>query len=67
MRGRLIKYTNAVYDEDAQAWISSAEVAEIPFTAFSSRKQSEQVPGRLVVRRIPELNPQSRHRAADAL
>lgn len=54
-----IQYTNAVYDEDAQTWISAAEVAEIPFTAFSSRKKAEQVPGRLVVRRIPELNPKA--------
>lgn len=54
-----IKYTNAIYDEDAQAWVSVAEVAEIPFTAFSSKKKTEQVPGRLVVRRIPELNPKA--------
>lgn len=33
-----------------------AEAAEIPFTAFSSRKKSERVEGRLVVRRIPELS-----------
>lgn len=52
-----IQYTDAVYDESAAAWISKAEVAEVPFTAFSSRKKSEQVTGRLVVRRIPELNP----------
>ena len=37
--------------------MSRAEVAEIPFTAFSSKKASERVPGRLVVRRIPDLNP----------
>ena len=54
-----IKYTNAVYDEDTQKWVSAAEVAEIPFTAFSSRKKAERVPGRLVVRRIPELNPKA--------
>ncbi|MFQ4149403.1 IS1380 family transposase [Arthrobacter sp. LAPM80] len=54
-----IKYTNAVYDEEAQAWVSAAEVAEIPFTAFSSRKKAEQITGRLVVRRIPELNPKA--------
>ena len=29
----------------------------MPFTAFSSKKATEQVPGRLVVRRIPDLNP----------
>ncbi|WP_299170039.1 IS1380 family transposase, partial [uncultured Arthrobacter sp.] len=52
-----INYTNAVFDEDTGTWISVAEVAEAPFTAFSSRKKAEQVSGRLVVRRIPELNP----------
>jgi len=52
-----IEYTDAVFDEQNQTWISRAEVAEIPFTAFTSRKKTEQVPGRLVVRRIPDLNP----------
>jgi hypothetical protein len=52
-----IEYTDAVFDETSQQWISRAEVAEIPFTAFSSRKKTDQVPGRLVVRRIPDLNP----------
>lgn len=52
-----IKYTDAIYDEQTGAWISRAEVAEIPFTAFTSRKKTEQIPGRLVVRRIPDLNP----------
>ena len=52
-----IEYTDAVYDETSQRWISRAEVAEIGFTAFSSRKASQQVAGRLVVRRIPDLNP----------
>ncbi|HXF01592.1 MAG TPA: IS1380 family transposase [Arthrobacter sp.] len=56
-----IEYTDAVYDETAGAWISRAEVAEIPFTAFSSRKIAERVTGRLIVRRIPELNPKTDH------
>ncbi len=51
-----IKYTNAIFDDTTGQWISDAEVAEIPFTAFGSKKKSEQVAGRLVVRRIPELN-----------
>ena len=51
-----IDYTDAIRDEATGTWISSAEVAEIPFTAFSSRKISERITGRLVVRRIPELN-----------
>ena len=52
-----IEYTDAIYDEQASRWVSRAEVAEVPFTAFTSRKKTEQVPGRLVVRRIPDLNP----------
>ncbi|WP_026536453.1 IS1380 family transposase [Arthrobacter sp. H14] len=51
-----IEYPNSVYDEDSGHWISEAEVAEVPFTAFTSRKKAEHVVGRLVVRRIPELN-----------
>jgi hypothetical protein len=54
-----IKYPTAVFDEPSGRWISRAEVAEIPFVAFKSRKNSEQVPGRLVVRRIPDLNPKA--------
>jgi hypothetical protein len=52
-----IEYTDAVFDEQTQTWISRAEVAEIPFTAFTSAKKAEQVTGRLVVRRIPDLSP----------
>ena len=54
-----IEYTNAVLDEATGRWISRAEVAEIDFTAFSAQKKSDQVPGRLVVRRIPDLNPKA--------
>jgi len=46
----------APYDEATKTWISAAEVAEISFTAFTSRKKNEHITGRLVVRRIPELN-----------
>lgn len=55
-----IAYPDAVYDEQTQTWISRAEVAETPFTAFSSKKRAQRVPGRLVVRRIPELNPHAK-------
>jgi hypothetical protein len=51
-----IKYTHAIYDEDTRTWISDAEVAEIAYTAFSSRKKTDHISGRLIVRRIPELN-----------
>jgi hypothetical protein len=52
-----IQYTDAIFDETTSAWVSTAEVAEVTFTAFSSRKKADQIVGRLVVRRIPELNP----------
>src|SRR3954462_4508421 len=52
-----IKYTDAIYDQTTGSWISKAQVAEIPFTAFTSKKKADQIPGRLIVRRIPELNP----------
>ena len=52
-----IEYTNAIYDHDTEQWISTAEVAEIPFTAFASQKKAHRIPGRLVVRRIPDLRP----------
>ncbi|MDV8025349.1 IS1380 family transposase, partial [Rhodococcus sp. IEGM 1330] len=52
-----IRYTNAIYDDTAEQWVSVAEVAEIPFTAFSAQKKAHHVPGRLIVRRIPDLRP----------
>jgi hypothetical protein len=45
-----IDYTDAIREEATGTWISFAEVAEIAFTAFSSRKKSERIGGRLVVR-----------------
>lgn len=58
-----IEYTDAVFDEVSGKWISRAEVAEIGFTAFSAQKKADHVPGRLVVRRIPDFNA-DRKRAA---
>jgi len=52
-----IKYTNAIFDEEQQRWISDAEVAEIGYTAFSSRPQAQRVTARLIVRRVKDLNP----------
>ncbi|MFD9670089.1 IS1380 family transposase [Rhodococcus sp. NPDC059968] len=52
-----IEYTDAIYDEDTDTWISRAEVAEIDFTAFASQRKAHRIPGRLVVRRIPDLRP----------
>ncbi len=52
-----IKYTDAIWDQDAKAWISDADVAEIPFTAFSSLAKHKQATARLIVRRVPDVNP----------
>jgi len=54
-----ISYSNAVWDHDEQRLISDAEVAEVPFTAFTSRRQAQHVHGRLIVRRVKRLNPTS--------
>ena len=54
---RPIKYPNAIYDEAEQRWVSDAEVAEIPFTAFTSRRKHEHVTCRLIVRRVKRLQP----------
>ncbi len=51
-----IQYTDAVFDEASNTWVSRAEVAEVPFTAFTSKQATEHVPGRLMVCRIPDLN-----------
>jgi Transposase DDE domain group 1 len=58
-----IEYTDAVFEEATGRWVSRAEVAEIDFVAFAAQKKAAQVPGRLVVRRIPDLNAEQ-HRAA---
>jgi len=52
-----IKYPHAIYDQDEHRWVSDAEVAEIAFTAFTSRRHSEHISARLIVRRVKRLNP----------
>lgn len=55
-----IHYPNAFVDDDGFL-VSDAEVAEVPvFTAFTSRRKSEHVTGRLIVRRVRRLNPTSK-------
>ena len=52
-----IRYPRAVYDPDEGRWISDAEVAEVPFTAFTGRRAAEHVQCRLIVRRVKRLQP----------
>lgn len=58
-----IEYADAVFDDTSEQWISRAEVAEIAFTAFAAQPQRDWVPGRLIVRRIPDFQAET-HRAA---
>lgn len=54
-----IEYPDALFDDETGTWISRAEVAEIAFTAFAYQKKSHRTPGRLIVRRIPDLRPKT--------
>jgi hypothetical protein len=57
-----ITYSQAVLDPDTGELVSVAEVAETPYVAFTSHGDKA-VPGRLLVRRVPERN---RHKLATA-
>jgi hypothetical protein len=50
-----IRYPKAVWDEQTRHWISDAQIAETPFTAFASDAE-HRVAGRLVVRRVRDQN-----------
>jgi len=52
-----IRYPKAVFDDQLGQWISDAEVAETPFTAFTSKGAAGQVAVRLIVRRVRDANP----------
>ena len=51
-----IAYPHAIYDEATGAWISDAQIAETTYTASRSRRKSEQIPVRLIVRRVKDKN-----------
>ena len=53
-----IRYPRAIWDDQLRAWVSDAEVAEIPYTAFASKK-SKAITARLIVRRVRDLNPKA--------
>ncbi|MET8249698.1 IS1380 family transposase, partial [Streptomyces sp. NPDC005202] len=54
-----IEYTDAIWDDEEERWVSDAEIAEIPFTAFTSKKKQFHTVARLIVRRVKRLNPKS--------
>jgi hypothetical protein len=52
-----IHYPDAFVDTETGELVSDAQVAEIPYTAFTSKPKAQQVYGRLIVRRVRRLNP----------
>jgi hypothetical protein len=50
-----IRYPRAVFDDQLGRWVSDAEVAEVPYTAFTSKKGAAMT-ARLIVRRVKDLN-----------
>jgi hypothetical protein len=59
-----IRYPRAVFDAQLGQWVSDAQIAEVPFTAFASRGKKQAVTARLIVRRVRDANPA--HIVADA-
>jgi hypothetical protein len=55
---RPVKYPRALWDDQLRAWVSDAEVAEVEYTAFTSKK-GQAITARLIVRRVKDLNRQA--------
>jgi hypothetical protein len=54
-----IRYPRAIWDEQLSCWVSDAEVAEIRYAAFTSKRKDQQVTARLIVRRVRALSKQA--------
>jgi hypothetical protein len=52
-----IRYPRAIWDNQLGRWVSDAQVAEVEYTAFTSRKR-QAITARLIVRRVKDLSPQ---------
>jgi Transposase DDE domain group 1 len=50
-----IRYPRAIWDDQLRCWVSDAEVTEVPYTAFTSKK-GQAITARLIVRRVKDLN-----------
>jgi hypothetical protein len=50
-----IRYPRAIWDDQLRCWVSDAQVAEVEYTAFASKKR-QAVTARLIVRRVKDLN-----------
>jgi Transposase DDE domain group 1 len=50
-----IRYPRAIWDDQLRCWVSDAQVTEVEYTAFASKKGGA-VTARLIVRRVKDLN-----------
>jgi hypothetical protein len=50
-----IRYPRAIWDDQLGRWVSDAQIAEVPYTAFASKK-GQAITARLIVRRVRDLN-----------
>jgi hypothetical protein len=53
-----IRYPRAIWDDQLGCWVSDAQVAEVDYTAFTSKKD-QAITARLIVRRVRDLNKQA--------
>jgi len=53
-----IRYPRAVWDDQLGRWVSDAQVTEVEYTAFTSRK-NQAITAPLIVRRVKDLNPKA--------
>jgi hypothetical protein len=53
-----IRYPRAIWDDQLGRWVSDAQVAEVEYTAFTSRK-GQAITARLIIRRVKDLNPEA--------
>jgi Transposase DDE domain group 1 len=53
-----IRYPRAIWDDQLGCWVSDAQVAEVEYTAFASKK-GQAVTARLIVRRVRDLSKQA--------
>jgi hypothetical protein len=53
-----IRYPRAIWDDQLRCWVSDAQIAEVSYAAFTSKK-GQAITARLIVRRVRDLNKQA--------
>jgi hypothetical protein len=54
-----IRYPRAIWEDQLGCWVSDAQIAEVPCTAFTSAKKGQAITARLIVRRVRDQNTQA--------